>query len=88
MAANGNIVDWYGWAASVPILGTLIALIFRNRAKLSAEILRLQKELDEHRLEVAKGYASNSYIQEVEKRLTARIEAMEKNILAQIAGGT
>ncbi len=60
---------WAAWA-SIPFLGVIIGLIFRNKTILSVEILRLNKELAEYKLDSAKNLASNGYVKEVEDRLT------------------
>ncbi|MGH6946133.1 MAG: hypothetical protein ACREDZ_02290 [Kiloniellales bacterium] len=85
--AHSQFAEWYAWAASIPLIGLVIGLAFRNRAKLASEVLRLEKALAEHRLDVAKGYASNEELREVERRLTVRIAAMERNIVAQLQMG-
>ncbi len=65
-----QLADFWVGMASIPILGTLVTLIFRNRTALSKEILQLTKKLAEHELDVANNRASNGYVKEVEDRVT------------------
>ncbi len=67
---GSQLVDSWAALASIPILGVLIGLIFRNKTTLSTEILQLTKKLAEHELNVANNRASNSYVKEVEDRVT------------------
>ncbi len=68
--AGSQLADFWAALASIPILGVIITLIFRNKTILSVEILRLHKELAEYKLDSAKNLASNGYVKEVEDRLT------------------
>ncbi len=68
--AGSQLAESWAALAAIPILGVLIGLIFRNKTILSVEILRLNKELAEYKLDNAKNLASNGYVKEVEDRLT------------------
>ncbi len=65
-----QLADFWAALASIPFLGVIIGLIFRNKTTLSTEILQLTKKLAEHELNVANNRASNSYVKEVEDRMT------------------
>ncbi len=81
MPGNGpQLADFWVGMASIPILGTIVTLVFRNRAALSAEILSLQKSLAQHQLDVATDRASNTYVKDVETRIDKRLNRIDDKL--------
>lgn len=87
---------WWISAVELPALGALFWMIWRARADADTGIednrrtfergLAQQREaLAAYKLEVAKSYASISYIKDVEKRLTAHLERIEHKLDAKTA---
>jgi hypothetical protein len=88
-AANGPDLIWWITAIDLPALAGLFWMILRTRqdSESALDMLRstidatghqLREALAAYKLEVAKSYASNSWLQAVEGRLTdhlLRIEA-------------
>jgi hypothetical protein len=78
---------WWIQVVEIPILGGLFMWVNKLKAQtdLSFEKVRgmfsgMQKDLSEYKLEVARGYASISYIKDVEARLTHHLLRIEKKL--------
>lgn len=88
---EGLNVIWWITAVEIPVLAGLFWLIWRNRRDLDVVIDDLRHEsetgmmyvresLSAFKLEVAKSYASISYLKEVERRLTAHLIRIENSL--------
>lgn len=86
-------MDWLNWVELVvlPVVGFLVWLIFHNRAAADEAIDELEKELRrvrsaaahelaEFKLEVAKEYASITYLKDVETRLLGTLKRIEDKL--------
>lgn len=71
---------WWISAFELPVLATLFGMVIRNRNLLSNALNNLKEALGNYKLEVAKSYASLSYLNAVEKRLTEHLLRIEKKL--------
>lgn len=87
---------WWITAVELPVLGALFWMIWRsrqdadsgiedNRRAFEIGLAQSREALAAYKLEVAKSYASISYIKDVEKRLTAHLERIEHKLDAKAA---
>lgn len=67
-----------GWAivAAIAAISGLFGALLNTRAM----VARVQKALDEHRVEVARSYATLAHLDAFEKRLSARLDRLEEKI--------
>ncbi len=72
-----QIADFWVGMASIPILGTLVTIIFKSRTALSKDILELQKALAAHQLHAAEKMASKTYVKDVDARFTAMFDKLD-----------
>ncbi len=88
-----DLVWWIG-VVEVPVITALFVLIWRIRRELTDAIEALRDQADDadqaqsaalaaFKLEVAKHYASNDTVREVERRLTAHLLRIEQKIDGQ-----
>jgi len=88
---EGLNLIWWITAVEIPVLAGLFWLIWRNRRDVDIMIDDLRHEsesgmmfvresLSAFKLEVAKSYASISYLKEVERRLTAHLIRIENSL--------
>lgn len=75
-----QIADFWVGLASIPILGTLITLIFKNRAALSQDILHLQKAIAALELSTAEKHATKEYVNSVEARVMAMHDKLDAKL--------
>ncbi len=84
-------VVWWITAVEIPALAGLYWLAWRNRRDadnainsyrqaLEARLAHLRESLSAYKLEVAKSYASITYLKEVEKRLTGHLLRIEDKL--------
>jgi hypothetical protein len=92
---------WWIAAVEVPALAALFGLLWKSRREMDetneetrrfaeTAMVQLREALSAYKLEVAKTYASISYIKDVERRLTehlVRIEAKLDGVHHAPAGG-
>lgn len=89
--ASGFDLIWWITAVELPVLAGLFLLGWRNyrinqdeidSVRHSAEIglAHLRQNLDAYKLDVAKSYASISYIRDVEERLTQHLVRIEDKL--------
>jgi len=87
---------WWISAVELPALGALFWMIWRahsdaddgiedNRRACELGLAQQREALAAYKLEVAKSYASMSYIKDVEKRLTVHLERIEHKLDAKTA---
>ena len=90
---------WWISVVELPALGGLFVLFWRQRRDTEddieavsrnhmAEFSRLRESLCDHRLEVAKSYASIAYLQEVERRITRHLIRIENKLDAPASAHT
>jgi hypothetical protein len=88
-----DLVWWIG-AVEIPVVTALFVLIWRIRREVVDSLEALRRQVDEadqalaadlaaFKLEVAKHYASNETVREVERRLTAHLLRIEQKIDGQ-----
>ncbi len=100
--ASGFDLIWWITAVELPVLAGLFLLGWRNyrinqeeidSVRHSAEIglAHLRQNLDAYKLDVAKSYASISYIRDVEERLTQHLVRIEEKLditrVERVGGG-
>ncbi|MDR0319122.1 MAG: hypothetical protein LBH81_00060 [Rickettsiales bacterium] len=80
-------LTWWIQVVELPILGGLFMWFNRLKSqtdlafeKIRANFAGFQKDLSDYKLEVARGYASISYIKDVEARLTNHLLRIEKKL--------
>ena len=75
-------MTWQTWVTVIefPILFALAGLVWRTRVACDAQIEKLREQYNNFRVEVAKEYVTNKYLQEVEGRLIKRLEAIDKKL--------
>ena len=84
-------IAWWITAVELPTLGGLFWLIWRTRRdgetaldaqgrRADAAIAQLREGLAAYKLEVAKSYASMTYLKDVERRLTAHLLRIEAKL--------
>ncbi len=82
---------WWISVVELPALATLFGLVWRNRYGTEKAIekthhlaefnaAKIRESLAEYKLEVAKSYASITYLNAVEKRLTEHLLRIEKKL--------
>jgi hypothetical protein len=87
---------WWISVVELPALAGLFVLFWRQRRETEskiettgqhqmAEIAHLRDSLGDHRLEVAKSYASIAYLQEFERRITRHLIRIENKLDASSA---
>ncbi len=90
-SGNGLDVIWWITAVELPALAGLFWISWRNfranddaieavRQSADGAIARLGRALDAYKLDVAKSYASMSYLKDVEGRLTAHLIRIEEKL--------
>ena len=60
------------------VLGVIFRIIARLRADTTATAKDIYVQLTNFRVEVAKEYATNSYLREMETRLMSRLDSIER----------
>ncbi|KKL62859.1 hypothetical protein LCGC14_2180900 [marine sediment metagenome] len=60
------------------VLGVIFRMLARLRVDTSATAKDIYVQLTNFRVEVAKEYATNSYLKEVETRIMARLDSIER----------
>jgi len=89
---------WWITAFELPVMASLFWMIWRNRQEQDNDISDLRGHLDKgistnrenlsaYKLEVAKNYASISYMKDVERRLTGHLVRIENKLDQPVNGG-
>lgn len=65
----------------IPALSGLLWLIFRIKTDLEERIVRLNKELGDAKVEMAKNYVAKERLKEVEDRITEHLIRIENTVL-------
>ncbi|MDR2685585.1 MAG: hypothetical protein LBB23_02310 [Rickettsiales bacterium] len=73
-------LTWWIQVIAVPLIGALTFYIMKFKAQCDLAIANLHKELSEYKLDVARTYASISYIKDVENRLTNHLLRIEHKL--------
>ncbi|MFQ5954016.1 MAG: hypothetical protein ACE5JZ_03020 [Kiloniellales bacterium] len=75
-------VDFVWWIqfVEIPALAGLCWWVVRIKAQLEQDVEDLKAADAAHRLEVAKEYASITYLKDVEKRLTEHLDKIETKL--------
>jgi hypothetical protein len=73
-------LQWWITVIGVPIVAALFWLRFHDRDELDNSLRALKDELANYKLLVATSFVSGSYLKEVEGRIMAHLEKIEKKI--------
>jgi hypothetical protein len=73
-------LQWWITVIGIPIVGALFWLRFHDRDELDNSLRALKEELANYKLLVATSSVSGSYLKEVEGRIMAHLEKIEKKI--------
>lgn len=73
-------LQWWITVIGIPIVGALFWLRFHDRDELDNSLRALKEELANYKLLVATSFVSGSYLKEVEGRIMAHLEKIEKKI--------
>jgi hypothetical protein len=73
-------LQWWITVIGIPIVAALFWLRFHDRDELDNSLRALKEELANYKLLVATSFVSGSYLKEVEGRIMAHLEKIEKKI--------
>lgn len=79
MMLSGDLI-WWIKLVEIPAIATIGGLFWKLRDRFTSEIAMLRGELTDHRLEVARHYASVDLLKDSEKRLTSHLLRIEAKL--------
>lgn len=73
-------LQWWVSVIAIPIVGALFWLRFRDRDDVDSALRGLRDELANYKLLVATSFVSVAYLKDVEVRIMAHLDKIEKKI--------
>jgi hypothetical protein len=73
-------LQWWITVIAIPVVGALFWLRFHDRDDVDNALRGLKDELANYKLLVATSFVSVAYLKEVESRIMAHLEKIEKKI--------
>jgi len=72
----------FKWLAmiEIPVFATIFRGLFLYKKDIEQELSELKNQLYEFKIHVARNYVSNTYLKDVENRLTAHLLRIEKKL--------
>lgn len=78
-----NFIEMFGWwiaVVEIPVLSALFWMIWNSRRETTQELRDLSDDLADHKLHVARHYARNGDLRELEGRITSHLLRIEAKL--------